>query len=84
MIGRTPRSSRNRTKVDTDPGLVSRLVKATPLSDSTMAGAPYSAHACPMAVIAAAAVSAAAAWQATRVRVQSLRRLARTPAQPAP
>ena len=47
--------------MEIDPGWVSRLVNAAPLSDSTIAGAPYSANACLMAVIAAAAVSAAAA-----------------------
>ena len=73
MIGRTLWSSRHCTNVEIDPGLVSRLVNAVPLSDNTIAGTPWVLKAFRIAVIAASAVSAVAAWQATRVRVQSSR-----------
>ena len=73
MMGLMPWPSSVRAKLDSDPGLVRRLVKATPLSLSTRAGAPYSVTALVIAAIAALAVSAAAAWHATRVRVQSSR-----------
>jgi hypothetical protein len=84
LIGRTPWSSRVCTKVEIDPGWVSRLVNAVPLSDNTIAGAPWAVNACLIAVTAPAAVSAGAAWQASRVRVQSSRTSKTATAVPSP
>nr|WP_186832451.1 hypothetical protein [Micromonospora endolithica] len=44
--------------MEIDPGRVSRLVNAVPLSDNTIAGTPYSPKACLTAVTAPSAVSA--------------------------
>jgi hypothetical protein len=70
-MGRLPWAVMARVNRDGPALGCSRLVKAAPLSDSTRAGAPCALIALVMATMAAWAVSDAAAWQATRRRVQS-------------